>query len=311
METHDPFERWVHQRMFATEPPAGWPDAAVAWRHVNQRTARHRVPMFVWAGATATVCAAILALPGPRVAAQILWDRVIAGRVQVLVMDSDGAGAAAGLFTPEIYRRPETRPVGSLEEASRIAGFVPRLPAAELFSSVSPTYAVADVTAARVRLRTPAIRYLLHEAGGSASEVPDSWNGAVLEVRIGPVIIADYDGILLLQSLPFEMSKPGNLDLQQFYWVAFRVLGMSAAEAWARSTDLSISPALLLFMPREDRDLVHGFSSRSGTGVMIEEVYGPGRIVGVWSGADRVYALFPETREVSREFIATVAAALD
>jgi hypothetical protein len=311
METHDDLERWVHQRMIGSAPATGWPDAAAAWRRVHERTARRPSAMFVWAGATATVCAAILALPGPRAAAQILWDRVITGRIQVLMIDSDGPEAAAGLFTPEIDRRPEPRPVGSLEEASRVAGFLPRLPAAEVLSSASPAYAVADVTAARLRLRTPAMRYLLHEAGGSASEVPDSWDGAVLEARIGPVIIADYDGILLLQSLPFELIKPADLDLQQFHWVAFRVLGMSASEAWALSTDLSISPALLMFMPKEEGDLVRGFSTRSGTGVMIEDVYGPGKIVAVWSGPDRVYALYPEMRDVSREFIATVAAALD
>jgi hypothetical protein len=266
--------------------------------------------MFVWAGATATLLAVILALPGPRVSAQILWDRVIVGRIQVMMLDDDVAGAAAGMFGNEIHGGLETRSVESLEEASRVAGFVPRLPAWDVFPSISPTYTVADTTG-RVRLRTPALRYLLHEAGGSAGEVPDSWNGAVIETRIGPVVIADYDGILLLQSLPFEVTKPADLDLQQFYWVAFRILGMSPSEAWTRSTELAISPALLMFMPPEDRDLVHPFSTASGTGVMIEGVYGPGKTVAVWSGSERVYALYPETREISRAFIATVAAALD
>lgn len=112
-----------------------------------------------------------------------------------------------------------------------------------------------------------------------------------------------------MRTKPSERST--SEDLQQFYWVAFRVLGMSASEAWALSTDLGISPALLMFMPEEDRDLVHGFSGKSGAGVMLENVYGPGKIVGVWSGAGRVYALYPDTREVTRDFIATVAAALE
>jgi hypothetical protein len=46
-------------------------------------------------------------------------------------------------------------------------------------------------------------------------------------------------------------------------------------------------------------------------GVMIDEVYGPGKIVAVWSGSDRIYALYPDTRSVSREFVMTVANALD
>jgi hypothetical protein len=43
----------------------------------------------------------------------------------------------------------------------------------------------------------------------------------------------------------------------------------------------------------------------------IDEVYGPGKIVAVWSGPDRVYALFPDTRAVSREFVITVANAVE
>jgi hypothetical protein len=85
--------------------------------------------MFVWAGATATLLAAILALPGPRVSAQILWDRVIVGRIQVMMLDDDVPGAAAGMFGNEIHGGLETRAVESLEAASRVAGFVPRLPA--------------------------------------------------------------------------------------------------------------------------------------------------------------------------------------
>jgi hypothetical protein len=64
-------------------------------------------------------------------------------------------------------------------------------------------------------------------------------------------------------------------------------------------------------MPREDSELVHGFRTRSGTGVMIEEVYGPGKIVGVWSRSDRLYALYPDTVEVTRDVLLRVANALD
>lgn len=272
--------------------------------------AREAVPLFVWAGATVTLCAAILTLPAPRVAAQRLLDQFVVGRVQVLLMDEEVGGAAAGVFTPEIYQRPDTASVPSQDEATRVAGFTPRLPQPDVFKT-SPTYSVAGITAARVRLRTPAMRYLVNQAGGAASEVPDAWNGAVLEVRIGPVIIADYDGILLLQTQPFELITPAGFDLERFYRVAFRAFGMSEHEAWALGANLSVSPALLMVMPEEDRALVHEFPTRSGTGVMLDEVYGPGKTVAIWSGSDRVYALFPATGEVTRDFVRTVASALD
>ena len=44
---------------------------------------------------------------------------------------------------------------------------------------------------------------------------------------------------------------------------------------------------------------------------MIEEVYGPGKIAALWSGSDCIYALFPATGEVSREFIISVANSLE
>jgi hypothetical protein len=44
---------------------------------------------------------------------------------------------------------------------------------------------------------------------------------------------------------------------------------------------------------------------------VIHDVYGPGKIVGVWSGPDRIYALYPSMQNVSREFILEVARSLE
>ena len=310
METHERLERWVNGRIAASEPADAWPDVAAGWQQMERRLARQAVPVFVWAGAAVTACAVVLALPAPRAVAQRLFDQVVVGRVQVLMMDDGVAGAAARFFTPEIYERSEARAVASLDDASRIAGFTPRLPAPDVFSA-SPEYSVTGITAGRVRLRTPALRYLVHEAGGAAGEVPEDWNGAVLEVRVGPVVIADYDGILLLQSQPFELITPAGFNLERFYRLAFRAFGIGEHEASALSTNLSISPALLMVMPEEERELVREFSTRFGTGVMIDGVYGPGRTLSIWSGSDRVYALLPTAGEVSPELVQAVAKAVD
>jgi hypothetical protein len=125
------------------------------------------------------------------------------------------------------------------------------------------------------------------------------------------VIIADYEGVLLLQSLPFQLIKPADFDLELFYRIAFQALGMTEQDARALSIDLAISPSLLMFMPMEERELLREFKTKSGTGMMIEEVYGPGKIAALWSGSDRLYALFPATGEVTREFIVEVANGVD
>jgi hypothetical protein len=33
----------------------------------------------------------------------------------------------------------------------------------------------------------------------------------ILELRMGPGVVADYDGMLLVQSLPFELKTPAGL----------------------------------------------------------------------------------------------------
>jgi hypothetical protein len=310
MEKPDRLEQWVHQRMADSAPATEWPDPVAGWRHLDRRLVARPRRVWLWAGATAALCAAVFALPGPRVVAQRLWDQVVLGRIQVLVTDYDEHGAAASFFSPEIRQRANVREVASIDEAISLAGFAPHLPGPDVFPA-SPTYSVADVTTATLRLRAPALRYLVAQAGGSASEVPSAWDGVVLEARAGPMIIADFGGVLLLQSLPFELIKPADFDLERFYRIAFRSLGMSEPEAQELAADLGFSPALLMVMPKEDRDLLHGFETKSGRGVMIEEVYGPGKIVSVWTGANRIYALYPDTKEVTREFVIKVANALE
>jgi hypothetical protein len=311
MDTNEQLEQWVNGRMSACEPSAGWPDSAAAWKQFDLRAPRRRARWLAWSAAAAAVCGAVFVLPGARVTGQRLWDQVVVGRVQVLIADYHGDGAAASFFTPVIVdAQLDPRPVASIDEAALTAGFLPRLPAPGVFST-PPAHSVAGGVKAGLRLRRPAIRYLVDRAGGRAGEVPDSWDGAVLELRIGPVAIADYDGVLLLQSLPFELITPAGFDLELFYRVAFRAMGMSDFEVWTSSRDLSINPALLMVMPEEERGLVHEFKTKSGTGVMIEEVYGPGKIAAIWSGSDRIYALFPSRGEVTKEFVVKVAGALD
>ena len=308
MAMNDQLEEWVHQRMAGSQPPPVWPAEDIARRRLERRVAKRPLRIVLTVGVTAVVCAVLLIAPQSRAVAQRLWDRAFLGRLQVLIADHDSA--AVELFSPELQSRPEARPLASGEEASREAGFTVRLPALALFAT-SPSFSVTGVTSATLRLRTPAIRHFLARAGGSASEVPDAWNDAVLEVRIGPVIIADFGRIVLVQSRPFQLITPANFDLEAFYRIAFRSLGMGEDDARTLSTDLGISPAWLTFMPKEDEGLVHEFETRGGIGLMIEEVYGHGKTLAIWSGSDRLYALFAATEEITVERLREVTDALE
>jgi hypothetical protein len=305
METHELLEDWVNERMHVRGVTAEWPNTVGAWKRLDERVARKPRRVWLWAAATAAVFAAVLALPAPRAVAQRLWDQVVLGRIQVLVTDYEGSGAAVDVFSLEMHS-PDARRVASLVEVTRAAGFAPRVPA--IIFADAPTYSVTDEASATLKLRSPAIRYLLAQAGGSASDVPDSWNGATLDVRLGPVVIADYDGTLLLQSRPFRLTTPAGFDLALFYRIAFRSMGISEQEAVALSSDMGFSPAMLMFMPKEDRNLLREFNTPRGTGMMIAEVYGKGTITALWSGSDRLYALHGK---IDEELVTRVANALE
>jgi hypothetical protein len=308
MEKHEHVERWVNLRMTASEPPSEWPDAGVARKVLDRRIDEGPWPRVVWAAATASLCLMLAAQPASQAVAQRLWDFVALKRIQVLTADFDAHGVAASLFATEMQVHTDARPVSSIEEAARIAGFSPRLPRPGVFTG-SPEYSVTGVGSARLRLDASAVRAVARQTGGPAGEVPDSWDGAVLEIRMGPIIIADYGGVLLLQSLPFQMTKPADFDLKVFYQIAFRAMGLSNSNAIA--ADLAMSPALLTFMPKEEGNLLHEFKTKSGTGMMVEEVYGPGRIVALWSGSDRLYALYPDTLKVNPDFVVSAANAVE
>ena len=306
MEKHEHMEEWVNQRVRVSGVPAAWPDVDTAWNRLEDRLTRRSAGVWVWAAAAAAVCAFVFAVPASRAVAQRLWDQVILGRIQVLVTDYEASGAAVGFFSPQMVHRPDVRPVASLGEATRIAGFAPRLPAV-IFAD-APTYSITDEASATLRLRTPAIRYLLAQAGGSASDVPDNWNGTTLDVRLGPIVIADYNGTLLLQSRPFRLIAPAGFDLALFYRIAFRSMGIGEQRAAALSNDMGFSPALLTFMPKEDRSLLREFDTNRGIGMMIAEVYGKDTITAMWSGSDRIYALWGK---IDAELVTRVASALE
>jgi hypothetical protein len=306
MERHEHVEEWVNQRMRVSALEAEWADPAAAWTRFDQRLARRSNHAWRWAIASGVLCAAVFVLPATRAIAQRLWDQVVLGRIQVLVADYESSGAAVNFASFEMQIRTEPRPVASLDEATRAAGFAARLPA--IIFADAPRYSVTDEGFASLKLRTPAIRYLLAQVGGSASDVPDNWNGATLDVRLGPIVFADYDGTLLLQSRPFRLITPAGFDLALFYRIAFRSMGISEQDAGALSRDMGVSPALLMFMPKEDRDLLREFNTPRGTGMMIAEVYGKGTITALWSGSDRLYALHGK---IDEELVTRVANALE
>src|SRR5688572_2692182 len=186
MEKHERLDQWIDQRMAGAGMPAEWPDCAGGRRRLDERRARPSRPILLWAAAA--LLAVAFALPSTRFVARQLWDQAVLRRIQVLLMDDDD-GSAASAFSLEMDVRPRPSPVPTFDEATHLAGFEPRLLPVDVLTGV-PSLSVTNDGAALFPLRTRAIRQALERAGGSPDEVPDSWNGAVIEIRIGPVVVA-------------------------------------------------------------------------------------------------------------------------
>jgi hypothetical protein len=86
---------------------------------------------------------------------------------------------------------------------------------------------------------------------------------------------------------------------------------MSDREARALGADANLSPTFLIFVPSEDRGLLREFKTNRGSGMMLDDVYGRGKSTAMWTTPDRVYGLFGDASKLTREYVISVANALD
>jgi hypothetical protein len=227
------------------QPDASRARARLRDRHVQAaRTARRR-----WIAVSVTVVTCgLLALPWPRAAAQRLLKQLSLNRVEVVdVGRADLPDSVPKIFTMEPGPWNE-EPAASLEAAVRRAGFRPLLPPTGTWGS--PTLTTIDtVTLSTPTLRVAEIERALAVAGVSGVAVPRDWDGTTLVAEGGPVVVASYPNLTLIQASPFRMTTPAAFQFGQFMEIGFRVFGRSADEARALGQTLAENPALVMHFP--------------------------------------------------------------
>jgi hypothetical protein len=289
---------WVQRQTALLDPPVEWqPDtrAALARQHARTEAASHRASWhswLPWAAAAALGCAALVLLPETRALAQQLWQFLTVGRVAVIRVNPwpDGVPSPqiklAGIPIPP-------QPVNSLDEAQRRTGFVPRLPIPGVLSS-SPQLAVMGGLSVATVVRVADLKLALEKAGVPDQPVPTQWDGAKLALHSSPIVIAEWPGFLLAQSLPLTITAPPDFDFPAFSAMILRILGVGAGQARELAARMATIPVWLLPVDSAmtEGKTIREINLRSGPATLIEDTDKNGaRVTISWSVSDRVYLL--------------------
>ena len=281
-------ERWVDERLEALEPSREFdPDPVRARAKLTARQSEPPTRRRVWTALAAAGCLALVALPWPRAIAQELWNRLLLDRVAVIQVDDEAVPehvTAMFIMEPGEF---DQEPAADVQEAERVAGFRPSLPPAGVLKG-TPVLAIAKrVELATKPLNTRDMQRALAAAGVSDMSVPKEWDGLTLIAEAGPVVLATYDGVEIMQSAAFRMNTPPGFQFGRFMEMAFRVFGRSAEDAKTLGAKFETNPALALHFP--ERDPVRDVVLRSGKGIIVGDLDGDDLICFFWNTSDRVY----------------------
>lgn len=295
---------WVDERLEALEPARDYElDPVRARARLRERQNQPPRKRAVWVALALTACMALLALPWPRAIAQELWNRLLLGRVAVVQVDREDLSedvTAMFIMEPGNF---DQEPVANAAEAERVAGFRPLLPPAGVLKGAPALAVVKRVTLTAKPLNTSDMRRALAAAGISDIAVPKEWDGLTLTAEAGPVVIAAYEDVEIMQSAAFRMNTPPGFQFGRFMEMAFRVFGRSADEAKMLGAKFEANPALVVHFP--ERAPVRDVALRSGNGIIVGDLDGDDPICFFWNTSDRIYIV--TASNVSERVLVTLA----
>lgn len=287
---YDRDSQWIDERLDALTPPALDPDGSRARIRLAARdqARTRRVRQLLVVGTA--VCLALAVLPWPRAIAQQVWNRLSLNRVAIVQVAEGGLpDEVTAALTLEPLSFDESQ-VTTLDAAEQLLGFRAALPPDGVLGGVPKLSVVRMVALASQPLRVQAIRQALAAAGVADFDVPDGWEGTTLRAEAGPVLIARYDGVELMQSAPFRMHTPAGFEFERFMEMTFRVFGRPADEARRLGRKFQENPALILHFP--EHEPVRDIALRSGRGTIVGAQDG---ICFFWNTSDRVFIVSAET----------------
>jgi len=266
------------------EPDLRSARARLRERHGRLRRPARRVSRLAAFGVVTVV---VLALPWTRAVAQRVWDRLTVGRIQIVqISGRDVPADVAAMFTFEDRDQREPVDVATVEEASRIAGFKPALPAARTLPGTPRLSVVMAGSLWSRPVNVATLRNAVRSAGLADVTVPDAWHGARLVVDGGPTVVATYEqrSVEVMQARPYRMTVPAEIPLEEFMRLGFQLFGRSREDARSLAREIATNPAVVFHFPEHHH--VRDIRLRAGRGVVVGDDEG---ICFFWNTADRLF----------------------
>lgn len=189
----------------------------------------------------------------------------------------------------ELLRQPDpTVAIATLDEAARRANLPHPLTIAR--RGAPDTIFVLDGGAARLTIDLAGLRALLQTAGGDPTLLPDSLDGAQINVTVYPGIEQDWaDGLWFLQ-MPIPLVQyPDGLDPLPMAQAMLQALGMSPSEAERLSGTIDWTSTLLIPIPA-DIATFNEVSIEDSSGLALSSLDGQNGVL-IWQQADVIYVL--------------------
>lgn len=272
------------------EPPPDFePDLHAARARLRERHGRSSAPVrrVSRLAALGAVMVVVLALPWTRALAERVWDRLTVSRIQIVqISGRDVPIDVASMFTFDDRDQREPVEVPTVEQAARIAGFMPALPSPNTLPGTPRLSVVMAENMWSRPVDVARLRAAVRTAGLADATVPDAWHGARLVVEGGPAVVASYEerSVEVMQARPFRMNVPAEIPLEEFMRLGFRLFGRSRDDARSLAHEIATNPAVVFHFPEHHH--VRDLRLRAGRGVVVGDDEG---ICFFWNTADRLF----------------------
>ncbi len=292
--------QWVVTETAHLDPPAGWqPDSAAAFQRFHGRLKADRwlAPWRRWPmlAAAAIGVACLLSLPAARVLAQQFWQFLTVPRVAAIRVNPWPEGVPSPAV--KVMGRPiPPIPARDAEDARGRVRYTPRLPYPPGVLSGGPRLSTTFAMSAGTVVHVADLQLALSRAGIAGLSVPPQWEGAQLSVHTSSMVIAEWPGIVLVQSLPLTLTTPTGFDFEAFSALVLRVVGVGPDEAQRLAQEMGTAPHWLFPIDRSffDKATLEEVALNSGPATLHQEFEDNGevsRTTLVWTVPDRVYLL--------------------
>lgn len=160
--------------------------------------------------------------------------------------------AEQGLYPGEIEMVDEPGPqqsVSGIAEAHRLTGWRPQK--AQLLEPPDQVY-VSEGGSGRLTVDVQSTRAIMQAAGVDPQLIPDSLDGAVVDVTIYPAVEQTWDnGLTLVQTESPQIDYPDDVDAARLGEALLQVLGMEPAEAQRLAQSIDWNSTLVFPVPED------------------------------------------------------------